>query len=323
MINLGKSFREIGYTCHLLISKSKVLSYIYIYFLILIIKPFNVKPIKQRILNSINAVKWKDIGLPSQTLYFDRDISFKIFPNFHEFDFQSLLFKELTYEKEVFRFLSQGISKYDSIIEIGANVGVFTLFLYKEMLSSGREPKIYAFEPSKKAYRRLVKNLEINHAIAVETYNCAIGNKIGFSEFFEPEDHLTNGSLSSQFASVFSSNLLSSKTLVINGNLLSELVSIDDNVLIKIDVEGFEFEVLSGMEEFIEYYSPTMIIEVLSDYEDRLNTLSFLSKKYDLYNITEVGLVPHEQFQATEFRDYVLFPKQSVKGLKYTLCLES
>lgn len=323
MTSLSKPLREIGYTWHLLISKSKLLSYIYICFLVLIIKPFGIKPIKQRILNSINTIKWKGIDLPSQTLNFEKNINFKIFPHFHEFDFQSLLFKELSYEKEVFRFLSQIISRYDSIIEIGANVGVFTLFFYQEMLSSGKEPRIYAFEPSKTAYRRLVKNLELNNAMAVETYNCAIGDRIGFLEFFEPENHLTNGSLSFQFASVFSSNLISSKALVVNGNLLSDLVSVDDKTLVKIDVEGFESEVLSSMTEFIEYCNPTMIIEVLSDYEDKLNALSFLSEKYDLYNITEIGLVPHEQFQATEFRDYVLFPKQSVKELKHTLYLES
>ena len=322
MLNLSKPLREIGHAWHLLISRSKVLSYIYIYLLSLILKPLNIESIKQRVLNSINTIKWKEIDLPSQTLYFEGNARFKLFPHFHEFDSQSLLFKEIFYEKEVFRFLSQSISKYDLIIEIGANVGIFTLFFYQEMLSSGKEPRIYAFEPSKIAYRRLVKNLEINNAIAVETYNCAIGDEIGFLDFFEPENHLTNGSLSSQFASVFSSNLISSKALVVNGSLLSDLVSVDDKTLVKIDVEGFEFEVLSSMAEFIEYCSPTMIIEVLGDYEDKLNTLSFLSEKYDLYNITEIGLVPHDQFQATEFRDYVLFPKQSVKELKHTLCLE-
>lgn len=323
MVNLSKPLRKIGHAWHLLISRSKVLSYIYIYLLSLILKPLNIESIKQRVLNSINTIKWKEIDLPCQTLYFEGNARFKLFPHFQEFDSQSLLFKELFYEKEVFRFLSQSISKYDLIIEIGANVGIFTLFFYQEMLSSGKEPRIYAFEPSKIAYRRLVKNLEINNAIAVETYNCAIGDEIGFLDFFEPENHLTNGSLSSQFASVFSSNLISSKALVVNGSLLSDLVSVDDKTLVKIDVEGFEFEVLSSMAEFIEYCSPTMIIEVLGDYEDKLNTLSFLSEKYDLYNITEIGLVPHDQFQATEFRDYVLFPKQSVKELKHTLCLES
>jgi FkbM family methyltransferase len=287
------------------------------------LKPLAIETAKERVLNSINSIQWKGIRLPSQTLYFGENIRFKLFPNFREFDLQSLFFREIPYEKEVFDFLGENISKYDAIIEIGANVGIYTLFFYKSMLFLGKESRIYAFEPSKTAYYRLTKNLELNCANPVTTYNCAIGNETGFFSFFEPEGHLTNGSLSSEFASDFSPTVLSTQALVVTGDMLSDLVKMDEEILVKIDVEGFEFEVLSGMEEFICYYNPTIIVEVLNNYENRLNTLEFLLERYNLYNITKSGLVPYAKFQATDFRDYVLLPKQSVKGLENRPCLES
>ena len=51
-------------------------------------------------------------------------------------------------------------------------------------------------------------------------------------------------------------------------NKESESEKID---LIKIDVEGFEFEVLCGAKETIEKYKPVIVIEVFKKNKIRLN----------------------------------------------------
>jgi FkbM family methyltransferase len=310
MIAIRKVIRANGTAWHSLISKSRFLSHIYIRLLSFLIKPFELNVIKFRLINSINTVNWQVLNLPPQYVCLGNSIKLKIFPHFQEFDLQSLLFENIPYEREVFACLETYFPDHDCVIEIGANIGIFTLFFYKAMITAQKKPRIYAFEPSKEAYRRLLKNIEINQANAIETYNCAIGNQTQFADFFEPEGHLTNGSLSPEFATMFSSEIIGSKALVIDGSLLKSLVKKNDRIFLKIDVEGFEFEVLSSMKEFIVDHEPTIVLEVLKDYKDKLNLLSFLGDKYNFYNITNSGLAQYPEFQATEHRDYILLPKK-------------
>lgn len=248
---------------------------------------------------------------PPQIIQVTEDIEFKIIPHFQEFDSKSLFFKKLSYESEVFQWLKQHTSEYDTIIEIGANVGIFSLFFWKIFLRHDKNPNnIFVFEPSQKAYLRLLKNLEINRVNSIQTYNCAVSDINGFIDFFEPQGHLTNGSLNKEFAGLFSNRVLCSKTLVVNSNCLNNLVSSSqDHILIKIDAEGSEFEILSGMKNFILRYKPAIIVEVLSMYERKLNSLEFLHQSYNLYNITKEGIVQYFEFNSTSCRDYVLLPK--------------
>ncbi|MBR8829544.1 MAG: FkbM family methyltransferase [Gomphosphaeria aponina SAG 52.96 = DSM 107014] len=301
--------KNIVYFLHLNIARSKTLSEFYLNLLSKIIKPFPDTKIKQQILNSINSVNWQNLDLQPQNIIVGEKIQFKIIPHIQEFDCQSLLVKKVQYEVEVFDYLDKHIDKFDSVIEIGANVGIFTIYFYKSFLKHNKNIKIFAFEPSQKAYLRLLKNLEINKASGVQTYNSAIGNKVGFLDFFEPEGHLTNGSLNKEFADLFSEQVNQNKALVISASYLSELVNEDDKVLVKIDVEGSEFDVLSSLKDFILNQKPTLIIEVLHTYQQHLNELKFLQDNYNLYNLTSDGLIEHSQFEATSFRDYLLKPK--------------
>ncbi|MBI1243339.1 MAG: FkbM family methyltransferase [Nostoc sp. RI_552] len=248
---------------------------------------------------------------PPQIIQITEDIEFKIIPHFQEFDSESLFFRKLSYESEVFKWLKQHTSEYNIIIEIGANIGIFSLFFWKAFLHYNKNANnIFVFEPSRKAYLRLLKNLEINQANSIQTYNCAVSDITGFIDFFEPQGHLTNGSLNKEFAGLFSNQVLCSKAMVVNANYLNNLVnSSQDHVLMKIDVEGSEFEVLSGMKNFILACKPTIIIEVLSMYELKLNSLEFLHETYNLYNLTKEGLVQYFEFNSTAYRDYVLLPK--------------
>jgi len=310
-MSLYKIIKPLGFHFHNLISKSKLFSRIYIDLLgdICHILPNN--SINKRILNSINSIQWINFQLKHITVQLGNNITFQLIPHLHEFDSEAIVTKYVTYEQEVFAYLETSISEYDSVIEIGGNVGIFSLFFYEAFLKYHKNPsKIFIFEPSQSAYLRLLENLQINSANQIQTYNCAVGDEIGFLDFFEPQGHLTNGSLNKEFAQLFSSDISHNKALVINGNYLSHLVSEGERILVKIDVEGSEVEVLSGMKEFIFLKKPTLIIEVLSTYQDKLNTLTFLHENYYFYNLTKDGLIQYDEFEATQFRDYILLPKQ-------------
>jgi FkbM family methyltransferase len=303
--------RFIGLHWHKFISKSKILTKIYINLLSVLIRKIPSQKIKQMIMNSINAVKWQDdVELKPIQIQLGSSTEIKIFPHFYEFDLGAIFNYKLNYENEVFNYLETRIKNYDHIIEIGANVGIFSLFFADKFRSMGKDDNNrYVFEPSRKAYQRLVKNIAINN-FKIQAFNLAIGNESKFTNFYEPEGHLTNGSLLSDFAEIFSKNIEINQTLMIEGQILEGLINKSgQNFLIKIDVEGAEKFVLEGLKNLIISKKPDLMIEVLSIFEEELNNISFLKENYNFFNITEEGLIKQEKLIGTSFRDYILIHK--------------
>lgn len=308
-MNIYSFFRTVGFFLHYLISKSAIITKLYISILSLILRSLPSFNFKYRIVNSIDSVKWPHIDLAPQTVRVGSDTDVKIIPHFSEFDFEAVVSRKLNYETDVFSYLESCIGEYDAIIEIGANVGIYSIFFSAIFAKIGKASNsIFVFEPSREAYFRLLQNLANNHCQNVQAFNCALGKDIDVLNFFEPEGHLTNGSFYADFAENFSQSVRVSQVIVVNGNLIEKLVEKYDRILLKVDVEGAEYSVLQGLQKFIERKTPDIIIEVLPAFQDELNQLDYLfTRKYNFFNFTDRGLVSQENFVAHPiFRDYLL-----------------
>ena len=142
------------------------------------------------------------------------------------------------------------------ILDIGANIGFTALSMAKR---SGAKSKVFAFEPDPYNYTQLKENTALNQSLKVNIYNIGLGSK---------KDQLK---LAINTANNRGGNRIKSDVTE-NYNLV-EIVKVDDFVsennvanidLVKIDVEGFELNVLKGAENSIIKYSPVLFIE-LSD----------------------------------------------------------
>ena len=126
--------------------------------------------------------------------------------------------------------------KFKTILDIGAWCGTWSLAMQKYA------ENIFCYEPDKTHFACLEKNLEsFNH---VSLYNHAIGNEDGFVKLSE--------------------ETATQNTRVIQEKGDTKICTIDslnlDNIdLIKIDVEGFEMEVLKGATETIKNVQYIMI----------------------------------------------------------------
>src|SRR5205823_2649342 len=105
---------------------------------------------------------------------------------------------------------------YDLIIEIGANIGIYSVFLDSlTKIPESKLTRIIAFEPSPEAFRRLLENLRANRTKHVTAMQAAIGEASGIQAFFEPAGHLTNGSFLRKFAALFSESIARMEVMVI------------------------------------------------------------------------------------------------------------
>jgi FkbM family methyltransferase len=262
---------------------------------------------KKFVWNSLVSADWPPVELPPARMKLPSGVSVSIIPHLGEFDFASHLYKQISYEPEVALWLSQ--RSYDAVLEIGANVGFYTLFFS----ALWPHAKIYAFEPSRTAYLRLQANLELNRCANVFSFNCAVAAASGILDFYEPKDHLTNGSLERNFAAGFSTEVTQTKVLAISGLEIAGLLPGPTRLLLKIDVEGSEPAVVRAIGQTILRHRPDIVLEVLSPTIEELNRVELL-REYEYFQLTGQGLVQTDSFQTGPGRDYVLLPRRKHSG---------
>lgn len=269
---------------------------------------------------SINgyALPWSEKEFPARPVDVGLATKIHLTPHLGEFDEAALFVTRLEYEQDVFVWLEQHAARsYDIVIEIGANVGVYTCFFDALIKASpgARLREVVAFEPSREAYRRLLINLAANDASEVRTFNAAVAREAGFLAFFEPRNHLTNGSLHKEFSQIFSNDVDEQTVLAVAPADLGHFLKGRQQPLIKMDVEGYEATLLESMAEIIAAHQPDLLIEVLDGSPEELEAIEAL-KPYRRFLIAKDGLHLHPRLFANDsMRDWLLVHPRSLVPL--------
>lgn len=192
--------------------------------------------------------------------------------------------------------IKQNISNGDLVMDIGANIGYFTLIMAKGIKENG---KVFSFEPEPKNFELLKKNVEINNYSNVILEKKAIGNKTGIAKLYLADRK--NNIFHSGMHRIFRSDLVSQISNPVSINIiklddyLQDLKFIKKIRLIKIDVEGAEFDVLKGMSKILDENKGIKIVmefssENLEDYgSNPSDVMDFLiNKGFKLSIINEV-----------------------------------
>lgn len=164
-----------------------------------------------------------------------------------------------------------------TIIDVGANVGLMSL-QFAARVPHGR---VYSFEPTNYAFKKLKKNLSLNPLLACRIFP---------HQVFISEKSGTNTSMVAFSSWKVDGTRNVSNHLVHLGSPKETtgvlVLSLDDFVeknhltrinLIKIDTDGYEYEVLKGARKAIKQFLPAIIFEI---------TLYCLKEKgitFDLY----------------------------------------
>jgi len=151
------------------------------------------------------------------------------------------------------------------VLDIGANLGAYSIPLAKEIQDVGGA--VMAFEPQRVIYYQLCGNIVLNRLDNFIAFNKAVGDFDGNIEMPEInyENNVNIGAFSLDKAYREHLNM---EQFMKNETTSVPIIKLDSlNVptapsLIKIDVEGFELNVLKGAENFLEEYRyPPVIFE--------------------------------------------------------------
>jgi FkbM family methyltransferase len=155
------------------------------------------------------------------------------------------------YDAPFLRCLERSIVPGDTAVDVGANIGVFTLRMAELTGPSGR---VIALEPNPACRKFLVDTITANYYSWVDLLDVAAGAVAGTAELDATERFLGNSSLLPRDADYFRRYPNDRTTAVsVNVVVLDELLAdVGPIALVKIDVEGAEPQVLAGMAKLME-----------------------------------------------------------------------
>jgi FkbM family methyltransferase len=187
---------------------------------------------------------------------------------------QIFYFGRYEIEKNETLFWQNIVCGNNTVLDIGANIGYYTLMAAARISD---ESRVYGFEPVSDTYRKLLENIKINDFKNIISENLAVSNENGEIELFVADEKST-GSSSIALHVNFSGSKEKVKTIKIDDYLSQKSIKKVD--LVKIDVEGCEPWVIEGMKETMRNLKPVIMIEVL---DERLNTVN--SSKEQLFEL--------------------------------------
>ena len=238
------------------------------------------------------------------------------------------------YDTSSISFMRSLLKKIDApvVMDIGANIGNHLMPILPLV------KKAIAFEPQPKTFNKLNRSINKNGFTNCIIKNFGLGYKDENLTFYEDVTGNNGGSSFVKEESSDKDKIIPSLPIK-NGDKVLDDLQVNKLDFIKIDVEGFEFEVFKGIENSIKKYSPIILMEWHShttgrDFinNDVFNTIFAgyqvvaLENKYSwwvrnkLWSLREVvGRKQLEKFELINFdhnQDYnniLLFKKQHQK----------
>lgn len=201
----------------------------------------------QKLFNKYQLFK----GLEKKFIYRD---NIKLYLNLNDWIQQQIYFLG-DYEKCEIDFLHQKLVENDVFLDIGANIGLFSLNASKILKKSG---KVYSFEAYPPTFDLLNQNISRNNYNNIIAENLAISDKSGFLDIFYNDKENNIGMASSYLQNY--NNKAKVKRLSLDEYV--NMHSITKINLIKMDIEGGEYQALLGMEKVLKNLKPVLLMEV-------------------------------------------------------------
>jgi FkbM family methyltransferase len=157
-------------------------------------------------------------------------------------------------------------------IDCGVNYGAYTIPISKKKINS----TIICFDPSKKALNDLKKNIKLNNSKNIKYYNYGISNTISKSFF---SDDISDFKNSGEYSFVKSKSSYRVETTTLDVFFKNFNFKIYKIIIIKLDIEGYEFNALMGMEKILRKDNVVVFFE--------LSRMMLNNKNFNFKNFTK------------------------------------
>lgn len=197
----------------------------------------------------------------------------------------------------------------DHIIDVGTNIG-YTTLLFSKACNTG---KVLSVEPSPSLFKTLTHHIDINSAKNVTALNVGLAERERTATLYQVNEN--NSGMNRILEESEGSSTSESIILKTLDQLANELNFNTVNA-IKIDVEGYELNVLKGAHQTLQNKKPILLIEV-DDFNLKQQNASikemfeFLtSLNYELFNAKTMKSIDLSKEYINAHFDIICFPKK-------------
>jgi len=200
-----------------------------------------------------------------------------------------------------------------TVIDIGANKGIYSFWMSRAVGAAGR---VLAFEPQPEMVRYIEAKRTIFQLGNVTLYNVALSDSSGTAGLLR--QRIGDGSASLQS----DRSRDDSHEIQVVVTSLDDIADIPNVSFIKCDVEGHEIKVFEGAKKLLERDRPVVQFEAtadetpaLFDLFDRLgySGVMFLDREYR--PLSDLERVPHRKFGLGGHRDFLFFPSRAIGSI--------
>ena len=218
-------------------------------------------------------------------------LNFKKYKFYSSFDNKSLsrwMLKNLVeWDKENVKKIIFFMKKYNgSFVDCGCNFGAYSIPIAKKF----KNQNIYAFDASKKAISSLRQNMFLNKIKNINYFNIGVGDKNTEMYFNEEISGLKNDG-SYRFTKDKKKEKI--KIFKLDDIFKNKKIKLKKNIIIKIDLEGFDFLAMKGLKSTLKKSKVLIFIEIskmlLDNSSDFFNEFALFVKKNKL-NIYDLNL---------------------------------
>jgi len=210
-------------------------------------------------------------------------------------DFRAMLTQ--SYDLTLFRLFRKTLSPGDIVLDVGANVGYVSAVAATYVGTTG---EVHGFEPLKICFNRLNVLSTLNPEYRFIFNNVAVGEEEGVLPIsYDPRGESRNASLVPGEMGVVTENVPVRR---LDAYIKANITSPERIRRIKIDVEGYEFPVLKGMEEFFSQtqHRPLIVCEV-KPWD--LKRLGYSLEEFDGY-MKRFGYLPYDALESDRSIDF-------------------
>ena len=256
-------------------------------------KPRNIKllrklPFATRMYALVNEVRYKYdtnrfkkardayVDSPTKILSFESKFRIKVdIRERHDWSLYKKMLKGKTLEPNVLNFIKNVLKEGDIFIDIGANIGYYSLLAASIVGKSG---KIYSFEPTPQTYLKFRENLVLNSFNNIIPYRLAISDKPSAVKLYIDQN---SQDLNSTYRET-------DQFIIVQSFPINKIVKEKAN-LIKIDCEGCEFNALSSLRDILLINEPidqrTKIIIEFNPSFASVKFFDYLLKYFYIYSL--------------------------------------
>ncbi|MFA9231990.1 MAG: FkbM family methyltransferase [Microgenomates group bacterium] len=182
---------------------------------------------------------------------------------------------------------AQLIKPGDHVVEVGGHIGFITAFFSYCVCPKG---KVTVFEPGSNNLGYNSKNImhpSLEEFGPIFLIEAAVGPESGEITFYEDGITGQNNSVIPNFSGLESNAKMAFVEVCLRERKV-EMVALDSKLMgqpisfVKIDVEGFEMGVLSGMKQILIEHQPIVMVEIQADHVKIFNLFQALD--YSLFS---------------------------------------